>query len=101
MQLPQFEIGEIEGGGVRAGDSAQHPIHAAKPEFLDFQAAALRRALEPMPERTHVLFTAHSLPERVLTGDPYPDQLHDSASEIARRAGVAQWAGWGPVSGRW
>jgi ferrochelatase len=66
-----------------------------EPEFLDFQAAALRRALEPMPERTHVLFTAHSLPERVLAGDPYPDQLHDSASEIARRAGVAQWAGWG------
>jgi len=37
----------------------------------------------------HVLFTAHSLPARILeTGDPYPDQLRESAEAIAKRAGI-------------
>ncbi len=34
--------------------------------------------------RTVVFFTAHSLPERVVAeGDPYPDQVRESASDIA------------------
>jgi ferrochelatase len=53
--------------------------------WLDFQAAAVRDALTDLPEDTTVLFTAHSLPERVLEGDVYPDQLHASATEIAAR----------------
>ena len=48
-----------------------------------------------MPERTKVLFTAHSLPERVLVDDPYPDQLWTSAAAVARRLGLNRWAGWG------
>lgn len=64
-------------------------------ELLEFQRSALVEALEPMPERTKVIFTAHSLPEKLLAGDPYPDQLHESASLIAARAGIATWAGWG------
>jgi ferrochelatase len=63
--------------------------------FLTYQAASLREQLARMPERTKVVFTAHSLPERVLVGDPYPDQLRASAEQIARRAGLSQWAGWG------
>jgi ferrochelatase len=63
--------------------------------FLTHQAASLREQLARMPERTKVVFTAHSLPERVLVGDPYPDQLRASAEQIARRAGLSQWAGWG------
>ena len=31
--------------------------------------------LASMPSRTHVVFTAHSLPERVLEGDVYVDEL--------------------------
>lgn len=65
------------------------------PEFLDHQAAALAEALEGMPARTKVLFTAHSLPERVLEGDPYPDHLRASAEAIAERAGLDPWSGWG------
>ena len=63
--------------------------------FVAFTADALRHSLATMPERTQVLFTAHSLPERVLVDDPYPDQLHESASLVAAEAGVPQWAGWG------
>lgn len=41
---------------------------------------------------TEVLFTAHSLPARILdTGDPYPDQLRETAEAVAARAGVARW----------
>ncbi len=37
-------------------------------------------------EDVFVLFTAHSLPERILTwGDPYKDQLLDTAAKIASR----------------
>jgi ferrochelatase len=41
-----------------------------------------------------VLFTAHSLPERVLVDDPYPDQLRASATAVADAVGLDRWAGW-------
>jgi protoporphyrin/coproporphyrin ferrochelatase len=38
----------------------------------------------------HVVFTAHSLPERILAlGDPYKDQLLETSRLVADRAGVA------------
>ncbi len=41
----------------------------------------------------HVVFTAHSLPARILDeGDPYADQLLDTAGLVAREAGVEQWS---------
>lgn len=64
-------------------------------ELLEFQRSAVVDALADMPERTKVLFTAHSLPERALVDDPYPAQLHESAEAVAELAGLARWAGWG------
>jgi protoporphyrin/coproporphyrin ferrochelatase len=41
----------------------------------------------------HVVFTAHSLPERILAeGDPYRDELLETARLIAERAGLASWS---------
>jgi protoporphyrin/coproporphyrin ferrochelatase len=41
----------------------------------------------------HVVFTAHSLPARVLeTGDPYQEQLLESARLVAERAGIEAWS---------
>lgn len=65
------------------------------PEHTAFLAAAVRDGLAGLPPRTKVLFTAHSLPERVLAGDPYPDELHASAAAAAGAAGLDRWAGWG------
>ena len=62
--------------------------------FVDHQSDALQLLLDEAPERTKVLFTAHSLPERVLAGDPYPEQLQDSAQAIAERAGLLRWGEW-------
>jgi ferrochelatase len=40
----------------------------------------------------HVVFTAHSLPARILeSGDPYRDQLLETASLVADRAGISDW----------
>ena len=41
----------------------------------------------------HVVFTAHSLPERILAeGDPYRDQLLETSRLVADRAGVSDWS---------
>jgi ferrochelatase len=66
------------------------------PLFVEALAANLRAALDALPDtarqRTPVIFTAHSLPEKILTwGDPYPDELRRTSAAVAARAGVATW----------
>jgi ferrochelatase len=61
--------------------------------YLTFLTTAVTDALAGMTakvdrDRVKVLFTAHSLPERVLADDPYPDQLGQSAAEVATRVGL-------------
>ena len=66
------------------------------PELVTFLSGAVRDAAGGLPESHKVLFTAHSLPERVLAGgDPYPDELHASAAAVAERAGLQRWGDWG------
>ena len=44
-------------------------------------------------EAGHVVFTAHSLPARILeSGDPYQDQLLETARLVAERAGLDDWS---------
>jgi protoporphyrin/coproporphyrin ferrochelatase len=43
----------------------------------------------------HVVFTAHSLPERILTApmpDPYKDQLLETSALVAERASLGSWS---------
>jgi protoporphyrin/coproporphyrin ferrochelatase len=41
----------------------------------------------------HVVFTAHSLPERILAEeDPYKDQLLETSALVADRAGIDSWS---------
>jgi ferrochelatase len=43
--------------------------------------------------QAHVVFTAHSLPARILTeGDPYQAQLLETSRLVADRAGVSAWS---------
>jgi ferrochelatase len=65
-----------------------------EPAYLAFLTDVVRGGLVGLPERTKVLFTAHSLPERALVDDPYPDQLRASATAVADAAGLDRWAGW-------
>jgi ferrochelatase len=62
------------------------------PEYLDALVDRVRAALERFPEAIRaeipVIFTAHSLPERILEwGDPYPLQLLATTDALAERLG--------------
>lgn len=70
------------------------PSWGDHPKFLDAVAGHVTQALQrfPSPRAVQVLFTAHSLPERILaTGDPYPAQLLASAGAVARRVKLDAW----------
>jgi len=68
---------------------------ATEPAFIEFLAADLRTRLSAMPENTKVLFTAHSLPQRIIdAGDPYPDELRSTAEAVASAAGLDSWSSW-------
>jgi ferrochelatase len=57
-----------------------------EPGFVDFLADRVRGT------DAHVVFTAHSLPARVLqSGDPYQDQLLETAQLVAERAALEAW----------
>jgi ferrochelatase len=48
-----------------------------------------------MPADTKVLFTAHSLPQRIIdAGDPYPQELRATAQAVAAAVGLAEWSQW-------
>src|SRR5258705_52644 len=58
-----------------------------EPGFIELLADKIRGT------NAHVVFTAHSLPARVLaTGDPYHDQLLATSTLIADAAGVSGWS---------
>ena len=68
---------------------------AREDAFVSFLADDMRAKLAALPERTKVLFTAHSLPERIIAaGDPYPDELRATAELVAERAGLTRWSQW-------
>lgn len=72
---------------------------ATEPAFVGFLADDLNRRLAAMRERTggrvRVLFTAHSLPQRIIdAGDPYPDELRSTAEAVAARIGLSEGDDW-------
>jgi ferrochelatase len=61
------------------------------PGLLDAFAEKLDQARRRFPADA-VVFTAHSLPRRVIeAGDPYPAQVAATAEGVARRAGLRAW----------
>jgi len=65
-----------------------------EPALLDALATRVRDARAQLPAAANVetLFTAHSLPARILeSGDPYPEQLRATAEAVAARADVTRW----------
>ena len=68
----------------------------AQPLFRQLIADRIREGLEQFPADVRnevlVLFSAHSLPERILAwNDPYPQELESSAQAIAEQLGLEQW----------
>ena len=68
---------------------------AVEDAFVDFLADDIRTRLAAMPAKTRVLFTAHSLPQRIIdAGDPYPDQLRATATAVASKLGLREGDDW-------
>jgi protoporphyrin/coproporphyrin ferrochelatase len=58
-----------------------------EPGFVELLADRIRGT------DAHVVFTAHSLPARILEmGDPYKDQLLETSSAVAAAAGIEGWS---------
>jgi ferrochelatase len=58
-----------------------------EPGFVDLLAERVRGTA------AHVVFTAHSLPARILDeGDPYQEQLLATSRAVAERAGLHDWS---------
>ncbi|HLZ46754.1 MAG TPA: ferrochelatase [Gemmatimonadales bacterium] len=65
-----------------------------QPRFLQTVADHVTEGLQrfPRPADVQIIFTAHSLPERIVAaGDPYPEELKASAAEVARRLELTTW----------
>jgi ferrochelatase len=58
-----------------------------EPGFVELLAGRVRGS------DAHVVFTAHSLPARIIAaGDPYRDQLLETARLVAEAAGLTEWS---------
>ncbi len=80
-------------------EETQSPIEIARierwhllPGYLDALADRVREALQKFPAAVRatvpIIFSAHSLPERILTwNDPYPDELHATVDALMLRLG--------------
>jgi ferrochelatase len=67
-----------------------------EPRFIDALEEKLRLAFEELPDRRGaalpVIFTAHSLPEKILEADdPYREQLLATCELVAERFGGLDW----------
>ena len=76
--------------GARFFQTRSWPIH---PLFVEAHAEAIREEIakfpDPRPEAVHLLFSAHSIPKKLVTrkGDPYQAEIEASARAIRERAG--------------
>lgn len=69
------------------------PAYYDHPMYLEALASTIRRGIEATPGEgdTHLLFTPHGLPlSFVRKGDPYPEQIRETARQVIRSMG---WEG--------
>lgn len=72
-------------------------VHPAFVEVLTGRVQEARSELDAEARRNDlVIFSAHSLPERIVAeGDPYPEQLRETAEAVAGEAGLERFTtGW-------
>ncbi len=67
-------------------------LHPALLEALSNRVQAALTGFEGNLEQVKVLFSAHSLPEKIVEmGDPYPQQLMETSKAVAEQCGVSNW----------
>jgi ferrochelatase len=77
------------------GEIAFEHVHSYhdRPQLIEALSARVHDGLSRWPEeqrdQVHVVFSAHSLPVRILAaGDPYDEQLRETARLVAEHAGL-------------
>ncbi|MDU0203520.1 ferrochelatase [Paenibacillus sp. MAH-36] len=105
---PHYSTMSVGGYVKRAKDKAEelglkmsfvldYHLHA---KLIDALSSRVEKALTKFPDAERndirVIFTAHSLPEKILEmKDPYPDQLLATSKAIAERVQLTNWQfGW-------
>ncbi len=84
----------LDRAAAALGDTPFVPVPPwyGQPPLVSLLAARVKEALGSVVGRAKVVFTAHSLPERIrATGDTYPEQLTESARLVAEAAGLEEW----------
>jgi protoporphyrin/coproporphyrin ferrochelatase len=99
-QYSALSVGEYLGRAAAAAASVGLAFSgieswATEPALVDFLGAEVRSRLAGMPPNTKVLFTAHSLPTRIISdGDLYPAEVRSTAAAVSAAIGLAEWAQW-------
>lgn len=106
VMAPHFSamsVGEYASRARRAADAAgwHGRLEIVKswhlePGYVAMLADRVNDARSALPaerrEKAPVVFTAHSLPEKILNAaDPYPAQLEDTARAVAAAASLSHW----------
>jgi protoporphyrin/coproporphyrin ferrochelatase len=98
-----MSVGDYAKRAEDAGASLEPPVSVSTirewhlaPGFVPLMAERVRNTVESLPEDARigatVIFTAHSLPERINEqGDPYAEQLRESAVAIAAAADLERF----------
>jgi ferrochelatase len=101
---PHYSIMSIGGYIKRAQEAANelgikisfvHQYHL-HPLLIEALTERVERALQHFDEgsrdKVRVIFSAHSLPSRILEmGDPYPEQLLETSKAICNKLGISNW----------
>ncbi|TSB45774.1 ferrochelatase [Alkalicoccobacillus porphyridii] len=92
--------GRAQAEAERLGGLTIHSVESwyKEPRFLDYWTTQIKETMDKVKDKskTCVIFSAHSLPEKIIAaGDPYPDQLQETADLIAEKAGITHYeVGW-------
>ncbi|USK93726.1 ferrochelatase [Rossellomorea marisflavi] len=101
-----FSVKSYNGRAKEAAEKLGGPVITSveswydEPKFIQYWVDRVKETYAGMsPEEREsavLIVSAHSLPQRILqSGDPYPQQLEDTARMIAEGAGVKEYAvGW-------
>jgi ferrochelatase len=101
---PHYSVMSV-GGYIKRAQETAEPLgvqmkfvksYHLHPKLLQALSERVTAALESMEgvatENVRVIFSAHSLPEKILEmRDPYPDQLLASSKAVADLAGITNW----------
>ncbi|MCF3942041.1 ferrochelatase [Oceanobacillus alkalisoli] len=105
---PHYSTFSIKSYNERAKEEAdKHGITLAsvvdwynEPGYIKFWADGIKAIYDELPkeeqEKTVLIVSAHSLPEKIIqSGDPYPEQLAETAKLISEATGIKNYeVGW-------